>query len=104
MLYVASSDGGPDKRGGSHHLSAFRAGGDGTLELVNRVPLPSRPIHCCVDPAGGYVFTAHNLPSTLSVHRLDSDAIGAASPRPRTSTAAFTLIRSESRTTGPCCS
>ena len=81
VLYVASSDGGPDRRGGTHHLSAFTVEGDGALELVNRVPLPSRPIHCCVDPASGYVFTAHNLPSTLSVHRLDGNAIGVAVPQ-----------------------
>ena len=41
------------------------------------VPLPSRPIHCCVDRSGHYLLTAFNFPSGITVHRIKADgAIG----------------------------
>jgi hypothetical protein len=35
--------------------------------------LPSRPIHCCVDATGGYLLTAFNFPSAVTVHRINPD-------------------------------
>ncbi len=40
--------------------------------------LPSRPIHTSVDQSGGYLLTAYNNPSGVTVHRLNADGtIGA---------------------------
>lgn len=36
-------------------------------------PLPSRPIHVCVDGKGEYALTAFNQPSCVTVHRIDAD-------------------------------
>src|SRR5713101_6890166 len=75
-FYVVSSNGGPGVIPGDTHLaSAFRVDpGSGTL-TPHGAPqaLPSRPIHCCVDATGGYLLTAFNFPSAVTVHRINPD-------------------------------
>jgi 6-phosphogluconolactonase len=75
-FYVVSSNGGPGVLPGDTHLaSAFRVDpGSGTL-TPHGAPqaLPSRPIHCCVDATGGYLLTAFNFPSAVTVHRINQD-------------------------------
>lgn len=74
-LYTVSSDGGPGVIAGTKHIaSTFRIGASGTLTPHGTpVPLPSRPIHCCVDATGGYLLTAFNHPSGITVHRINAD-------------------------------
>ena len=71
-LYVVSSDGGPGIIPGKKHIaSVFRIDGAGALSPHGEpAPLPSRPIHCCVDQSGGYLLTAFNFPSGITVHRI----------------------------------
>ena len=35
--------------------------------------LPSRPIHTSVDRSGEFLLTAYNIPSNVTVHRLEAD-------------------------------
>jgi 6-phosphogluconolactonase len=75
-FYVVSSNGGPGVIPGDTHLaSAFRVDpGSGTLTSHGEPrALPSRPIHCCVDATGGYLLTAFNSPSAVTVHRINPD-------------------------------
>jgi 6-phosphogluconolactonase len=75
-FYVVSSNGGPGEIPGDTHLaSAFRVDpGTGTLTPHGEPQaLPSRPIHCCVDATGGYLLTAFNFPSAVTVHRINPD-------------------------------
>jgi 6-phosphogluconolactonase len=75
-FYVVSSNGGPGTIPGDTHLaSAFRVDpGSGTLTPHGEPQaLPSRPIHCCVDATGGYLLTAFNFPSAVTVHRINPD-------------------------------
>jgi 6-phosphogluconolactonase (cycloisomerase 2 family) len=79
-LYVVSSNGGPGLIPGDRHLaSAFRIEATGALASHGEPqPLPSRPIHCSVDRTGGYLLTAFNHPSAVTVHRINRDGtIGA---------------------------
>jgi len=74
--YVVSSNGGPGVIPGDTHLaSAFRVDpGSGTLTSHGEPQaLPSRPIHCCVNATGGYLLTAFNSPSAVTVHRINPD-------------------------------
>jgi 6-phosphogluconolactonase (cycloisomerase 2 family) len=82
-LYAVSSDGGPGTIPGKTHIaSAFSIDPSGALAAHGApVPLPSRPIHCCVDASGQYLLTAFNFPSGVTVHRLRPDGgIGEAVP------------------------
>jgi len=83
-LYVASSNGGPGRKGDAHHLNALTIDARGDLAVHGTPqPLPSRPIHACVDATGQYALTAYNIPSGLTVHRLAADGtVGAAVPQP----------------------
>lgn len=75
-FYVVSSNGGPGTIPGDTHLaSAFRVDpNSGTLTPHGEPQaLPSRPIHCCVDATGGYLLTAFNFPSAVTVHRINAD-------------------------------
>ena len=75
-FYVVSSNGGPGTIPGDTHLaSAFRVDpNSGTLTPHGEPQtLPSRPIHCCVDATGGYLLTAFNFPSAVTVHRINPD-------------------------------
>ena len=75
-LYVVSSNGGPGLIPGDKHLaSALRIDpASGALTPHGEPqPLPSRPIHCCVDGSGEYLLTAFNHPSNVTVHRINRD-------------------------------
>jgi 6-phosphogluconolactonase len=75
-LYVVSSNGGPGLIPGDKHLAnAFKIDpASGALTPHGEPqPLPSRPIHCCVDGAGEYLLTAFNHPSNVTVHRINRD-------------------------------
>ena len=74
-LYVASSDRGPGTSGDSHHLTAFRVDtATGALQPHGEPePLPSRPIHMSLDRTGDFALTAYNLPSGVTVHRINRD-------------------------------
>jgi len=86
FLYVVSSDGGPGTIPGQRHVaSAFRIEpASGALSPHGEhAPLPSRPIHCCVDASGEYLLTAFNFPSGVTVHRIEPDgAVGAMISQP----------------------
>ena len=79
-LYVVSSNGGPGVPGDKHFANAF-AIDPATGDLRSHgepAALPSRPIHASLDRSGGYLLTAYNDPSGLTVHRVGGDgAIGA---------------------------
>jgi 6-phosphogluconolactonase len=84
-LYVVSSDGGPGLAGTTHLASAFRIDPlSGALQLHGEPQsLPSRPIHTSVDRSGGYLLTAYNDPSNVTVHRINGDgSIGEAVSQP----------------------
>jgi 6-phosphogluconolactonase (cycloisomerase 2 family) len=76
VLYVASSNfvplGNPD---GKHHLTAFHIDpATGALTAFGEpVPLRARPINITVDRGGFWLLTAYNLPSSMSVHRINPD-------------------------------
>ena len=74
-FYVASSDQRTTPGNGRHHyLNAFRVDSSGGLEpFGNAVPLPHRPIYITVDQRGEYLLSAHSFPSSITVHRLNTD-------------------------------
>ncbi len=80
-LYVTSSSSGPGASGvvgTTHHAAAFRILPGGALAAHGAPqPLPYRPIHNSVDASGSYLLIAYNNPSSITVHRINSDgAIG----------------------------
>ena len=83
-FYVVSSTGGPGIAGDAHFASALRvdpATGEAKLH-GEPVRLPSRPIHTTVDASGEFLLTAFNIPSNITVHRLNADGtIGALVPQ-----------------------
>jgi 6-phosphogluconolactonase len=74
-FYVVSSGGGPGIASDRNFANAFRI--DPTTGALTphgpQLTLPHRPIHTSVDIAGEYLFTAYNLPSSLTVHRINRD-------------------------------
>jgi 6-phosphogluconolactonase len=79
-LYAACSNGAPDARGDAHCAVVLRIDRQsGALQIHGTpVALPSRPIHITVDGPGKHVLTAYNDPSSVTVHRIESDgSIGA---------------------------
>ena len=75
-FYVVSSNGGPSGLVGDTHLAnAFTVDpATGALQPHGEpVSLPSRPIHTSVDRQGEFLLTAYNIPSHLTVHRLEAD-------------------------------
>jgi 6-phosphogluconolactonase len=74
-LYVVSSDGGPGVAGTTHVANAFRIDPRSGSLLPHGKPqaLVSRPIHVSVDASGEYLLTAYNAPSSVAVHRLNTD-------------------------------
>jgi 6-phosphogluconolactonase len=76
-FYVVSSDGASGTggaRGSVHRANAFRIEESGALTPHGEAAsLPSRPIHASVDSSGGYLLTAYNNPSNVTVHRIKSD-------------------------------
>jgi 6-phosphogluconolactonase len=84
-LYVASSNRGSGTTGDAHHLTALRVDtATGALQPHGEPePLPSRPIHMSLDRSGNYALTAYNLPSSVTVHRINGDGtIGALVKQP----------------------
>ena len=74
-FYVVSSGGGPGVASDTNFANAFRIDpATGALTPHGQSQsLPSRPIHTSVDIAGEYLLTAYNDPSSLTVHRINSD-------------------------------
>ena len=81
FLYVAASNGQPgsgpmgatgaDK---NHYALAFEVGADGALTPHGeRRRLPVRPLHISTDLTGSFLFIAYNVPSQVTVHRLNKD-------------------------------
>ena len=76
FLCVVSSDGGPGTIPSTKNVaSAFRIDpASGALTPHGDVAtLPYRPVHCSVDRSGGYLLTAYNHPSHITVHRIQPD-------------------------------
>jgi 6-phosphogluconolactonase len=84
FFYVASSSGGPGIAGDRHFANALAVDpATGELKLHGEPALlPSRPIHTTVDATGKYLLTAFNIPSNITVHRINADGtIGAPVPQ-----------------------
>jgi 6-phosphogluconolactonase len=81
ILYVVSSNGGPSGLVGDTHCANSLSIDpvSGALRSIGAtVRLPARPIHASVDRSGEYLLIAYNVPSSVTVHRLNSDGtIGA---------------------------
>jgi 6-phosphogluconolactonase (cycloisomerase 2 family) len=67
----------------NHYALAFRVGADGTLTPHGEQRLlPSRPLHVSTDSRGTFLFIAYNVPSRVTVHRLNADgSIGEEMPQ-----------------------
>ncbi len=81
-LTVSTSDapsGNTPDKGKVHCLCAVRVDANGALALHGEPqPLPSRPIHHCLDRSGNYALSAFSNPSNITVHRINADGtIGA---------------------------
>lgn len=81
FLYVAASNtqpgSGPMGAVGAdrnHYALAFKVSPDGSL-TPHGAPrlLPVRPLHISTDRNGAFLFTAYNVPSQVTVHRLNAD-------------------------------
>jgi len=83
FIYVSTSDaasGNTPVSGVMHRICALRVGTDGSLAMHGEPqPLPSRPIHHCVNPTGTHVLSAFNGPSNVTVHPINAD--GTLGPR-----------------------
>lgn len=81
FLYVVSSNGGPGGLVGDTHCANALAidPATGALRSIGTtVRLPARPIHASTDRSGQYLLVAYNMPSSITVHRLNPDGtIGA---------------------------
>ena len=81
FLYVAASNGqpgsGPMGTTGAdrnHYAIAFKVAADGSLtEHGPKRLLTVRPLHISTDHAGRFLFIAYNVPSHITVHRLEAD-------------------------------
>jgi 6-phosphogluconolactonase (cycloisomerase 2 family) len=74
-LYVVSSGGGPRVRSDRNFAQALRIDPVSGALSPHGEPkhLPSRPIHTSVDMTGEHLLTAHNDPSSLTVHHINGD-------------------------------
>jgi 6-phosphogluconolactonase len=77
FIYVSTSDaasGNTPIPGVMHRICALRVAPDGSLAMHGEPqPLPSRPIHHSVNPAGTHVLSAFNNPSNVTVHPINAD-------------------------------
>jgi 6-phosphogluconolactonase len=81
FLYVAASNAqppsGPTGAAGAdhnHYAIACKIAADGSLsEHGPRRMLAVRPLHLSTDHAGRFLFIAYNIPSHITVHRLEAD-------------------------------
>jgi 6-phosphogluconolactonase (cycloisomerase 2 family) len=86
FLYVTASfnkPGGVSADAGGHCVQAFHIGLGGALTPHGpAVPLKHRPIHNTVDARNRFLVIAYNVPSSISVHRINEDGtIGAEIPQ-----------------------
>lgn len=84
-LYVACSDGNPDASGSRHFVCALAIdAATGALRMHGEaVSLRWRPLHITTDIHSEHVAITYNVPSGVSVHRLNADgAIGAEVAQP----------------------
>ena len=81
FLYVAASNSQPPSgptgvAGGDrkHYAIAYRVAADGSLtEHGPRRLLTVRPLHISTDHTGRFLFIAYNIPSHITLHRIDTD-------------------------------
>jgi 6-phosphogluconolactonase len=76
FLYVATSNRAPGLKADFNHLSAFRIDPASGELAPHGEPqtLPHRAVHICVDATGGYVLSAHNVPTPgITVTRINGD-------------------------------
>lgn len=69
-LYCVCSNGGVDRDGDRHFLTALSIGDGALREKGARVALPHRPIHIALDRAADRLLIAYNRPAALSIHPL----------------------------------
>ena len=78
FLYVVASNtkpGGLDPDAGGHCAQVYQVGAYGALTPHGPVvALRYRPIHATVDQSGRFLLVAYNVPSTVTVHRINPDA------------------------------
>jgi 6-phosphogluconolactonase len=75
-LYVSTSNRGSGPKADLNHVSALSIDPrSGALALDGEPrPLRDRAVHMCLDPAGKYALSAHNLPkSGITIHRIERD-------------------------------
>jgi 6-phosphogluconolactonase (cycloisomerase 2 family) len=73
-FYVASSDAHTAENPRNHYLNAFAVDATGGLVPIgDAVRVRHRPIHITVDPRGAFLLSAFNDPSSIAVHRIDTD-------------------------------
>src|SRR5580698_107162 len=93
ILYVVSSNGGPSGLiGDTHCANALSIDPlSGVLRSIGAtVKLPARPIHASVDRSGEYLLIAYNIPSGITVHRLNPDGtIGEQVPQTKLNTGIY---------------
>jgi 6-phosphogluconolactonase len=93
ILYVVSSNGGPSGLiGDTHRANALSIDPlSGALRSIGAtVKLPARPIHASADRSGEYLLTAYNIPSGITVHRLNPDGtIGEQVPQAKLETGIY---------------
>lgn len=75
LLYVAFSNRGTSSRDDRHGVAVYRIDQHNGALTEFRLPimLDSRPIHLTIAPSGLFMLVAYNMPSALTVHRLDDD-------------------------------
>jgi 6-phosphogluconolactonase (cycloisomerase 2 family) len=78
FLYVVASNtkpGGLDPDAGGHCAQVYQVGAYGVLTPHGpAVALRYRPIHVTVDQSGRFLLIAYNVPSSVTVHRINPDA------------------------------
>jgi 6-phosphogluconolactonase len=78
FLYVVASNtkpGGLDPDAGGHCAQVYQVGAYGVLTPHGpAVALRYRPIHATVDQSGRFLLIAYNVPSSVTVHRINPDA------------------------------
>ena len=93
ILYVVSSNGGPSGLVGDTHCANSLSIDpvSGALRSIGAtVRLPARPIHASVDRSGEYLLIAYNVPSSVTVHRLNADGtIGEQVPQTKLNTGIY---------------
>ncbi len=79
-LYMSTSSGGPRVKSDYNDVAAYAIEGNGALvPLGEPRPMTRRAVHVCLDPAGHYIFSAHNYPAAgITVHAIASDGSVAA--------------------------